>query len=112
MDKQIIECTDQLIESIMTSTDYMDYRRSHKALGQFPGVIDQIMELRKQTIELYHTEEEEDILAGTEELGRQYEELQRIPEVNAFLEAEEELVRVLKEVSGKIINSVELQVPG
>ena len=39
------------------------------------------------------------------------DELQKIPEVDAFLEAEEELVHTLQEVSGELSRAIRLYIP-
>ncbi len=50
-------------------------------------------------------------MENSDELGKEYERLEKLPEVNAFLEAEEDLVRILNNVSASVVNSVKMRVP-
>ena len=89
-DRQIRECMDHLIEAIRNSSEYSSYRKSLEALDRFPGLSDKIMELRSKTIELYHEENAGDLMEDSEELGNEFAELEKMPEISEFLEAEEE----------------------
>lgn len=111
MDNEVWKCTDNLINAIKNGNDFREYHRCRGVLEQYPGMLERIMDLRKQTIELYNTEDEEELSAGTESLDSQYEELQKIPEVNAFLESEEAIVRLLQNVSGAVTEAMGLTTP-
>ncbi|MDO4619882.1 MAG: YlbF family regulator [Lachnospiraceae bacterium] len=111
MDTAIRENADRLIEAIRNSSDYRNYQKCEAALDRFPGVFDQIMELRKKTIELYESVESGDLSETTEALRNEYEQLEKIPEVNAFLEAEENIVQILKELNCDLFNAVTIRVP-
>lgn len=106
MDEKIRECMSALIEAILSSGDYRDYKRCEEELSQYPGMLETIMDLRKQTIELYRCSSEDEFIAGTEELGRKYEVIQKYPEVNAFLEAEDAILRMLQDVSTGVSDAV------
>lgn len=111
MDKRITECTESLIRSIRESGVYEAYHSAAAELDRFPGMFDRIMDLRKRTIAVYHDPDNDDLLESSEDLVDEYEELQKIPEVNAFLEAEEELIRILQTVSESVIDCVDLRTP-
>ena len=111
MEKEIADCMMNLIEAIRNSSSYKEYTKCEAELARFPGMPEQIMDLRKQTIELYDSGDEETVKSGTECLGLKYEEIQRIPEVNAFLEAEENLVRILQDISTGVSGSMNLLTP-
>ncbi|WP_274940836.1 YlbF family regulator [Chordicoccus furentiruminis] len=111
MDYEIEECTEKLVDSIRNSSDYRRYLECEEALEKFPGVFDQVMELRKKTIELYQDPDNGNLMENSDELGKEYERLEKLPEVNAFLEAEEDLVRILNNVSASVVNSVKMRVP-
>ena len=111
MGKTISGSVLDLIDSIRNSDDYREYTRCEAVLRKYPGMLEQIMDLRKQTIELYHMEDEEALMRGTEELDRKYEEIQKIPEVNSFLEAEEAILRILQDISTRVTDALNLFTP-
>ncbi|MCH4038414.1 MAG: YlbF family regulator [Eubacteriales bacterium] len=109
--RRIDEARDNLINTIKSAPVYTKYNESIKALDKYPGVFNQIMNLRTETIHLYHDQEGEDLIEASERLAQKYEELQKFPEVNAFLEAEEDLVGELKRLMRYVASSMELHVP-
>ena len=111
MDYSVRECTEQLIRSIRSSEDYRRYEQCLAALDEKPGILGQIMELRKQEIELYHGDDEEAMLEETQQLGDAYEEIGKVPGVNAFLEAEEAVVLMLRGVSRRVVSEMGLLTP-
>ena len=111
MDPNVSYRTYQLITAIKESSLYRRYRAAVSALDSFPGVFDSLMELRKKTIELYEQGTEDELVTGSELLAVEYEKLQKIPEVNEFLECEEELARTLKDVSSLVLGSIDMETP-
>lgn len=111
MNNEIRDCVDTLIDLICQSRDYCEYQKCVSALDEYPGTLERIMELRKKTIETYNNPDSTDLLACTGELLGECEALQRIPEVNAFFEAEEEMVHVLREVYRRVMDCVRLKTP-
>lgn len=107
----IQKATENLIHAIKTSDIYTRYLKCEAALDKFPGMFERIAELRKATIAAYHDPDNKDLLALSDLLGRQYGEIQKIPEVNAYLEAEEELMRALQNIDSGIISALNLRVP-
>lgn len=108
---EIHEETQHMIKVIKTAPIYSRYRASIAALDKYPGIFDRIMELRTETIRLYNDNEATDVMESSERLSRQYEELQKYPEVNEFLEAEEDLVHALKSAMREVADSLDLHVP-
>ena len=112
MERTIQEASERLTEALLHSDVYERYRKSGEALRSKPGLFEQIMKLREETIDSYHNPEAGDLVESTERIAGLYEELERIPEVAAFLESEEELVRLLEDVNSRVFDSVELFLPG
>ncbi len=112
MDKEIQKSAEELIDVIRNSAQYRNYCSCMETLEEYPGLLDRIMELRKKTIEVYHASTSEDLLENSEELGREFKDLEKYPEVNAFLEAEEEMIHILKDLTSRIATSVDIRIPG
>lgn len=111
MNIRIRESVEKLIDSIQTSSEYQTYLSCEEALMQYPGMLDRILDLRRKTIETYNDPDKSDLVGVSEQLLAEYEELERIPAVNAYLEAEEEVVRILREVSRAVTGNVRLKMP-
>lgn len=111
MEKQISLATDQLISAIQQSETYRNYVICEAKIKEMPGMAEKIAELRNATIEAYNDAATDDLVESSDRISSQYEELQKIPEVIAFLDAENDLVRVLQKISVKIISSVDMLIP-
>ena len=109
MEEEIRAAALQFAETLRDSRAYKGYMHCAEALKAYPDVFERIMELRRQTVAM--DSEEDDAPEQMEYLARCYEELQRIPEVNAFLEAEEDMVGLLKELNEALFTAVDLYLP-
>lgn len=103
--------TYRLIEVIRDSRTYTRYRNSVEALKKYPDIMNRLMDLRQKTIDLYEHAGEDVLVAESERLAGAYEELQKMPEVNEFLEAEEALVRALQTITDKVLDSIDMVTP-
>ena len=111
MNTRIRESVEALVESIRTSGEYQTYLSCEETLAQYPEILERILELRRKTIEMYSDPENQDLIAVSGQLLNEFGDLDRIPAVNAYLEAEEEMVRILREVSREVTGNVRLKVP-
>lgn len=111
MNSRIRESVDALVESIRTSDEYQTYLSCEETLAQCPEIFDRIRDLRRKTIEIYSNPENHDLIAASGQLLNEFGDLDRIPDVNAYLEAEEEMVRILREVSRAVTGNVRLKIP-
>ena len=111
MEKSIKEASANMVRTIRESEVYRHYLECADALNSMPGVLDRVMELRAQTIDVYHGTDSDDFIEKSDHLAELRDERQKIPEVDAFLEAEEELVHTLQEVSGELSRAIRLYIP-
>lgn len=110
MEESIRTSALQFVETMRSSHIYKTYVSSADALKAYPGVFERIMDLRRQTVDLY-SQGESGSMENVDSLELRYEELQKIPEVNAFLEAEEDMIRLLKELNRALFTAVDLYLP-
>lgn len=101
---------DQLIQSIKESELYRNYQYCEQQLAQDPGLKEQIDRYR---VSAYHMSlsEQEDLYEESDILESKYEQLRKNPKVNAYLEAELALCRVLQKISVRIDSEVGLIIP-
>ena len=111
MEKKVQAATNHLIEVIRESELYERYQKSAAELEASPEILEQLMDLRIKTIRLYEEAPDEELYEESDKLSSDYEELQKIPEVNEFLETEEELADVLRTVSEQVLHSMNMRFP-
>ncbi|MEE3419597.1 MAG: YlbF family regulator [Lachnospiraceae bacterium] len=111
MEKGLETATLNLVRAIGQSEVYKQYEACAKNLDQFPGVLEKIAEFRRATIAQYHNPDNSDLLGSSDKILEDYSEIQKIPEVNAFLEAEDALVRALQQINSQIAGAVDMKVP-
>ncbi len=111
MEQRVKDAEAALLTAVAESAAARQYRESAELLKERPGVLEKILALRSETIDIYAGDQEEELLSGTERIAEAYEELQRIPEVNRFLESEEALVSMLKEIRAALFDAVNLYLP-
>lgn len=104
--------TVRLIDSIRQGEAYRRYVDCEKALSIYPGLEEQLDKLRRDTIEMYSTMSGDELLAHCDELTRRHQEMQKIPEVNAYIEAEAELCSEVRRVYRSVIDSIGIRMPG
>ena len=74
------------MESIKESEVYLRYSGSLRRLQDRPGVLERLDRLRRDIFAIYNNPGNGAFLERADKLQRQYEELQKIPEVNVFTE--------------------------
>lgn len=111
MEKGLEIATDELVGAISQSEVYRHYEICARALDQFPGAAEKISEYRRTTIARYHDPENSDLLGSSDKILEEYSEIEKIPEVNAFLEAEDALVRALQQINSRIVGAVDMKIP-
>lgn len=104
--------TNKLIESIRQGDAYQRYIACEKALNVYPELEEQLDKLRRDTIEMYSTMSGDELLEHCDELTRRHQEMQKIPEVNAYIEAEAELCSEVRRVYRTVIDSIGIRMPG
>ena len=104
--------TGKLIESLRKGEAYQRYVACEKALRVYPELEEQLDKLRRDTIEMYSTMSGDELLAHCDELTRRHQEMQKIPQVNAYIEAEAELCSEVRRVYRSVIDAIGIRMPG
>lgn len=106
--REIDECVNALLDCIHESSIYQNYLQCEKALSETPDLKKEVDDYRSV---IYRMHQEEDWFDVSERLERQYAELRKKPEVNAYLEAELDLCKVIQRVAARICGSLDMQIP-
>ncbi|MDO5703013.1 MAG: YlbF family regulator [Lachnospiraceae bacterium] len=112
IEHDVLLTLDALVDALRNSAMYRRYRDSSKVLTSKPDLFRQVMELRKQTIDMYHDPGAGDLAESTDRLAAQFEEVTSVPEVYEFLEAEEAMIQMLKTIDRRVYGCVGLHLPG
>ncbi len=100
-----------LLSHIEEHDIYLEYRRNQEILDQNPRLKERVDLFRANNFRLQTETGSEDLLSVAEQLNGESVNLRRIPEVNAYLDAELALCRMLQEIVTEIIDGVNLSVP-
>ena len=103
--------TYELIQTIKDSEYYKTFEYSLEKVVRQPEVKGRLDEFRARTFRMYNELDEVDLYDETDKIEREHRELRRIPEVNAFLDAEYELCKLLKSTEDMINMAIDVQIP-
>lgn len=101
-----------LLAAIKESRTYQEYRKQEESLLANPELWKRVDAFRANNFRLQNdTSSEEDLFKRAEKLALESAELRKIPEVNAYLDAELAMSKMLQKICKTIIGGVEIRVP-
>lgn len=101
-------CTEELLKSIQSSDVYLRYREKELMLAGDPELKKQVNTLRTSGYQIY---QKEDWFEEVDRLNERFAQLRKIPEVNAYLEAELDLCKLLQKLAAYVVGSLDIQIP-
>jgi len=103
------EALEHLITQIKNSEEYTRYSKEKERVKQHPWLKSRLDEFRRINFELQNTIDEAEQFDKMQEFELEYEEFQRDPMVSAFLEAENDLCRMIQTVNYEIIDALDFE---
>jgi cell fate (sporulation/competence/biofilm development) regulator YlbF (YheA/YmcA/DUF963 family) len=100
-----------LLSSIKESEIYTEYKKQEQILSANPDLMKRVDALLANNFHLQSDTQGEDLFGKTEQLSREYVELRKIPEVNAYLDAERALCKQVQTVCKTLIEGIEIHLP-
>lgn len=100
-----------LTSAIKRSEVYREYKKQEKILLQNPELMERVDQFRAQNFQLQEEESREKLFEDIEQMNRESAELRHIPEVNAYLDAELAMCRLLQSVAKGIAEGIDMHVP-
>ena len=100
-----------LIQSVRKSSVYKEYRFQEEILNQNPELAERVRQFRADNFRLQNEEDRSNMFHLAELLSRESEELRRIPQVNAYLDAELDLCRMLQRICRTLTEGIEMDIP-
>ena len=101
----IQSATENLIEAVRESQEYRTYLRYENILASQPELMHRVDEFRAENYELNNRAEDIDLFEAVDHFESKYRDLRRIPEVNAFLEAELSLCKRIQKVQDDLFEA-------
>lgn len=110
MEKDVESCVQALICAIRASEAYQNYKLWERELDSQPELWESVDGFRRRVFQV-STSEQEDLYEEVDRLEEESVELRLNPTVNAFLAAELEMCRLLREVAGRLNDEVGVRLP-
>lgn len=101
--------TDEFIERIKTSDEYIAYKNKVNVIRRIPDLMNQINEYRDENFRLQNTYEGDELFDKTEELQNRYDNLLNDSNATLFLHAEADFVKMLQEINYQILEGLDFQ---
>ena len=98
-----------LLNSIQKSDVYRTYKKQEAILEKNPELASRVQHFRSDNFRLQN-EERGNFLQDAEQLARESAELRRNPEVNAYLDVELALCRMMQQICKTLTDGIEIKV--
>lgn len=101
----------ELLAEIQNSEEYRNYRIQEVNLEAQKELWDRVDAFRANNFRLQNDPSKEDLFERAEKLAVESAELRKIPDVNAYLDAELAMGKMLQRICKTLINGVDIRVP-
>ena len=100
-----------LLVSIKRSVIYQEYKKQEKILNENPELAERVSQFRADNFRLQNEGGRDNLFSMAEQLSRESAELRRIPQVNAYLDAELALCRLMQHVCRSLNAGIDMNIP-
>ena len=107
---QIEMLTEQLLQAILASDIYKDYIEQEEKLAHIPGLKERVNRFRADNF-LMQQENPADLYTVSEIMEQRSSELRKVPEANAYLEAELAVNKMMQRICGTLFAGISYSVP-
>ena len=111
MDITIEENISRLLDSIKESEAYREFRKQEQNLNRDSELRERVDDFRKDNYRVQNECDRNELFHVAEQLARESAELRRNPEVNAYLDAELALCRMIQKICTKLADGIEFNTP-
>lgn len=100
-----------LIQSVKKSSVYKEYRLQEQILNQNQELAQRVCQFRSENFCLQNEEDRGRMFQLADKLSRESVELRRNPQVNAYLDAELALCRMMQRICRMLTEGIEMDIP-
>ena len=108
---EISKNIEELLSSIKRSEVYAEYRRQEEKLYQFPELAERVNQFRADNFRLQEEANSGNLFQVAEQVTNESAQLRKIPEVNAYLDAELALCKLMQKVCRRLADGIDIHVP-
>lgn len=108
---EIKDCIDALLTAIQNSEEYQEFVKYKEELEQDPELLERVNAFRGNNFRLQNEANRDELFRVTEQLNRESRELRKIPQVNAFLDAELALCKLMQKICKTLTEGIDLDIP-
>jgi cell fate (sporulation/competence/biofilm development) regulator YmcA (YheA/YmcA/DUF963 family) len=102
----------QILLSVIKQSDtYQEYQKQEQLIRMHPDLKTRVDALRATNFRLQNDVFCEELLDKTDQLSRDFVELRKIPEVNAYLDAERALCKQVQTICRTLIEGIDIDLP-
>lgn len=100
-----------LLTVIKRSEEYLDYKKQEEILRQNPELVARVDQFRADNFRLQNEAERDNLLQVTDQIFQESKELRKIPEVNAYLDAELALCKLIQRIGREVVEGLDIHLP-
>ena len=101
-----------LVQAIKDSNEYRLYKQAEAVLDQNPQLKSRVEDFNRANFRLHTENDTQQLFQGINVLDKESKELRKIPQVNAYLQAELDLCKLLQYVTLEINGEIDIHVTG
>lgn len=101
-----------LVQAIKESSEYRLYKQAEAVLDEDPQLKCRVEDFDRANFRLHTQNDPQQLFRGINALDKEFQELRKIPQVNAYIQAELDLCKLLQYVSLEINGEIDIHVPG
>lgn len=100
-----------LLSIIKKTNVYREYKKQEEIISRDPQLRERVDQFRANNFRLQNEAGKDNLFLVAEQLCRESAELRRNPEVNAYLDAELALCKMMQTVCRQLIEGIDVHVP-
>ena len=107
----IEENIENLLEAVRRSDVYQEYQKQSRRLNQNPELKNRVDTFREENFRFQNESDKERLFPDVEDVIRESAQLRKNPEVNAYLDAELALCRLVQKICRSVTEGIDIDVP-
>ena len=100
-----------LLVSIKRSSEYKEYKEQENILHKTPELAERVSQFRANNFRLQNEGDRSDLFRSADQVLKESADLRRDPRVNAYLDAELALCRLMQHVCRSLTAGIDMNIP-
>lgn len=109
--EEITKNIEELLTAIKRSEIYVEYKKQEAVLDQNPELKERVNQFRANNFQMQSEAGRDNLFHVVEKLSHESAELRKVPEVNAYLDAELALCKLMQIVCRDLTDGIDMHVP-